>query len=586
MQVTEVANEGLKRAFSITVSATSIAADRDKRLQALAKDMKIPGFRPGKVPAHIVKQRYGQAVMGEVLEQSVEDASRQVVTDRGLRPAQQPKIEVVNFADGADLEFRMDFEILPEIPMPDFSAMAIERLKAEPSEEAIHKALENIAARNKSFEEIAEVRPAAVGDVVSADFVGRVVPNLLANPGVEGAAAPATLPTGFEAIDGAAVTVVGTGRDAGFAYVDISFANGAVALGGAAPLVACEAVLSARLSVQDGGAAVSFGVQEIGADGVLRTLTIALAPFGADRAEARFALTGDASATRPLVIATGGPVTLRIALPRYMAGDAVPAEPFPGGTAEDAPIEIGGGNFIPGFAEQLEGISPGEQRDIQVAFPMAYGSKDLAGKEAVFAITAKGLKRAVAKPIDDELAKGIGFEGLEPLKAVIREQLQREYDQMSRMRIKRLLLDKLAEQASFPVPEGMVEAEFKAIWDRIEEDRKAGRADSDDAGKDDDTLRAEYRTIAERRIRLGLMLSEIGRTNNVQVSADEMQRAMRQEAGRYPGQEQMVIDFFRKNPQAAEGLRAPIFEEKVVDFMLELAQVTDRVVAPEEIAAE
>ncbi|MBR0654762.1 trigger factor [Roseomonas arctica] len=269
-----------------------------------------------------------------------------------------------------------------------------------------------------------------------------------------------------------------------------------------------------------------------------------------------------------------------------MAGDAVPAEPFPGGSAEDAPIEIGGGNFIPGFAEQLEGISPGEARDIQVAFPMAYGSKDLAGKEAVFAITAKGLKRTIVKPIDDELAKGIGFEGLEPLKAVIREQMQREYDQMSRMRVKRVLLDKLAEQASFEVPEGMVEAEFKAIWDRIEEDRKAGKPDAEDAGKDDDTLKAEYRTIAERRIRLGLMLSEIGRTNNVQVSAEEMQRAMRQEAGKYPGQEQMVIDFFRKNPQAAEGLRAPIFEEKVVDFMLELAQVTDRVVTPEEIAAE
>ncbi|MDB5316302.1 MAG: tig [Rhodospirillales bacterium] len=585
MQVTEVANEGLKRAFSITVSATSIAADRDKRLAVLGRDMKLPGFRPGKVPAHIVKQRYGQAVMGEVLEQSVEEASRQVVTDRGLRPAQQPKIEVVNFADGADLEFRMDFEILPEIPMPDFSSIAIERLKAEPSEEAIHKALENIASRNRGFEDVEEVRPAVVGDVVSADFVGRVVPNLIANPGVEGAGAPATLPTGFEAVDGASVTVIGTGRDGGFAYVDLQLADGAVALGGAVELTSGEGVLSARLSVQDGSAEIAFGVQEIGAEGILRTLTTALAPFGADRAEARFTLTGDATATRPLLIVTGGPVTLRVALPRYMAGDAVLAEPFPGGTAEDAPIEIGGGNFIPGFAEQLEGISPGEQRDVLVAFPVAYGSKDLAGKEAVFAITAKGLKRAVTKPIDDELAKGIGFEGLDPLKNVIREQLQREYDQMSRMRVKRLLLDKLAEQANFAVPEGMVEAEFKAIWDRIEEDRKAGNVDSDDAGKDDDALKAEYRTIAERRIRLGLMLSEIGRTNNVQVSAEEMQRAMRQEAGKYPGQEQMVIDFFRKNPQAAEGLRAPIFEEKVVDFMLELAQVTDRVVPPEEIAA-
>lgn len=592
MQVTEVANEGLKRAFTITVPASAIAANRDKRLSALAKDIRLPGFRPGKVPAHVVKQRYGQAVLGEVLEQSVQEATQQVVSDRGLRPAQQPKIEVVNFADGADLEFRMDFEILPEIPMPDFAAITVERLKAEPSEESLQKALQSIADRNRAFEDVPEVRAAVTGDIVSADFVGRVVPNLLSNPGVEGAVAgePGTLPTGFEALSGTSFAVTGAGRDKGIAYVDLRFTGqgGAIALNKPVELVTGEAVLSAGLVIQAGSAgAIAFHVEEIKDEAVLRALTIQLGQLGAGRAEARFQLTGDASATRPILAVSGEgiDITLRLSLPRYAAADAALPEPFPGGTASDAPVEIGGGNFIPGFAEQLEGIMPGEQRDISVAFPGNYGSAALAGKEAVFAITAKGLKRAVAKPIDDELAKGIGFEGLEPLKDVIREQLQREYDQLSRMKVKRALLDQLAEKADFTVPEGMVDAEFQQIWERVEADLKAGRLDAEDAGKDEAALKAEYRAIAERRIRLGLLLSEIGRTNNVQVTADEMQRAMRQEAGRYPGQEQQVLEFFRKNPQAAENLRAPIFEEKVVDFMLELAKVEDRQVTPDELSA-
>jgi trigger factor len=174
---------------------------------------------------------------------------------------------------------------------------------------------------------------------------------------------------------------------------------------------------------------------------------------------------------------------------------------------------------------------------------------------------------------------------LAALKDAIRGSLQREYDALSRMKVKRALLDQLADRASFPVPEGMVEAEFAQIWQRVEADLKAGRLDADDQGKDEETLKAEYRTIAERRIRLGLMLSEIGRANNVQVGQDEMTRAVRQEASRYPGQEQQVLEFFRKNPQAAENLRAPIFEEKVVDFMLELAKVNDRQVTPEELSA-
>nr|WP_272876173.1 trigger factor [Neoroseomonas alkaliterrae] len=277
---------------------------------------------------------------------------------------------------------------------------------------------------------------------------------------------------------------------------------------------------------------------------------------------------------------------MRIGPARAFAGTEEPeARAFAGGAASDMPIEVGGQGFIPGFTEQMIGLTPGESRDIDVVFPADYGSAELAGKRARFTIAAKALKTRKPRAVDDELAKAVGMEDLAKLKEAIRSSLQREYDSLSRMRLKRALLDALAEKASFPVPEGMVEAEFAQIWQRVEADLKAGRLDADDQGKDEATLKAEYRAIAERRIRLGLLLSEIGRANNVQVGQEEMARAVRQEAMRYPGQEQQVLEFFRKNPQAAESLRAPLFEEKVVDFMIELAKVTERQVSPEELTA-
>ena len=440
MQVTEVANEGLKRAFSVVVPATDITAEREKRLAELGKDLRLPGFRPGKIPPRVVQQRYGQAVMGEVLESSVNNATQRVVTDRGLRPAQQPKVELVNFADGTDLEFKVEMEIMPDVPMPDFAGIELERLKAEPGDEQVDKALAAIAQRNRTLEDITEERPAEKGDVAVCDFVGRLV----------------------------------TDGEAG--------------------------------------------------------------------------------------------------------------EPFPGGSANDMPIEVAGDGFIPGFTEQLVDIRAGETRQVEVSFPAEYQAAELAGKAARFEVSCKALKRSVVPEMDDAMAATIGFETAEKLRDTVRETLQREYDTMSRGKVKRALLDQLSERASFPVPEGMVDAEFNQIWQRIEADMKAGRLDEDDKAKDEPTLRTEYRGIAERRIRLGLLLSEIGRTNNITVTNEELTRAMRQEASRYPGQEQQVVEFFRKNPQAVENLRSPIFEEKVVDFMLELAKVTDRAVPPEELA--
>jgi trigger factor len=442
MQVTELPAEGLKRAFQVVVPAASLAENQAKRLAKIGSELKLPGFRPGKVPAAVVKARYGQAVAGEVLEESVNEATRQVIADRGLRPAMQPKIELVNYSDGADLEYKIELELLPEIPMPDFASVELTREKATPGEAEVDEFLGTMRERLAGSEDVADVRPAAKGEILVCDFVG-------------------------------------------------------------------------RLKNEDG--------------------------------------------------------TL--------------AEPFQGGTAADMPIEVGGDGFIPGFTEQLVGMSPGEAKDIDVAFPAEYGSAELAGKAAVFAITAKGLKVKTLPALDDDFAKRLGADGMDAVRARVGESLQREYDQLARMKAKRALLDALAEKASFTVPESMVEGEFGQIWQRVEADLKAGRLDDEDKGKDEDTLKAEYKAIAERRIRLGLLLSEIGRTNNIQVTNDELSGAMRAEAGRYPGQEKQVIEYFRNNPQAVEGLRAPIFEEKVVDFVLELAKVSEKPVTPAELTA-
>lgn len=442
MQVTETLSDGLKRGYTVVVPAADIEGRRAAKLAELGKTLRLPGFRPGKVPMPVVRQRYGTAVMAEVLQESVETATQQVLTDRGLRPALQPKVDVVNIdsataPEATDLEFKVEMELLPEIAMPDFAGITLTRLKATPDAEVMDKALADIASRQSDLVDITEERAAQTGDVLTVDFSGSV-------------------------------------------------------------------------------------------DGVK----------------------------------------------------------FPGGTGSDMPVEIGGQGFIPGFSEQMEGMKTGETKVIDVTFPEEYGAKELAGKAAQFEITAKKMQQKVPAAVDDALATKLGLESADKLREAVSEQIQREYDQLSRLRIKRALLDALAERADFTAPESMVEGEFAQIWQRVEADIKAGTADEEDKGKDEDTLRAEYRGIAERRVKLGLLLSEIGRVNGVTVSAEEMTRAMRMEASRYPGQEGQVIEFFRKNPQAAESLRGPIFEDKVVDYVLELAKVEDKPVTAKELAED
>ncbi len=439
MQVIETLNDGLRRGFEVTLAAADLASRGESRLAELGRDLRLPGFRPGKVPLSVVRQRYGGAVRAEIVEKSVSEATEKLLGERGLRPASEPRVGLKDEAGAIepdrDLAFTVELELLPEITVPDLGAIALERLVATPDDASIDKALEEVRKRNRTFEDVDEVRPAAVGDVLVTDFVGTI-------------------------------------------------------------------------------------------DGVA----------------------------------------------------------FPGGTATDIAVEVGGEGFIPGFTTQLEGLSPGDARTIHVTFPDDYQATELAGKAAAFEVTAKTLRRTVEPALDDALAKSIGFDDLGRVRDAVREQMSAEYRQISRLRIKRALLDRLSEGAGFEAPPTMVEAEFGQIWNRIEAERKAGRLDEEDRAKDEETLRTEYRAIAERRVKLGLLLAEIGRANGIQVGADEMARAIRAEAGRYPGQEQQVLKFFQSNPRAADTLRGPIYEDKVVDFVLELAAVTERSVTPEELA--
>lgn len=447
MQVTETLSEGLKRAYTVVVPSAAIESRKAERLTELGKTLNLPGFRPGKVPPMVVRQRYASAVTAEVVEASVQEAVQQVLDERKLRPAQQPSVDLLN-ADAIaptgltmDLEFKVELEILPEVILPDFSAIELTRLKAEVTDEVLDKALRNLAARNRTLEEIpAEElagRGAEKGEIAVVDYAGRV-------------------------------------------------------------------------------------------DG----------------------------------------------------------EEFPGGKATDAPVEIGGEGFIPGFAEQIEGIRPGETRAIEVTFPEEYGAKHLAGKRATFEVVGKAVKRAHVPDIDEAFAQKLSFDSVDELKDFIRGQIQREYDQLSRMRLKRQLLDKLNDLVSFDLPPSLVDAEFNQIWARLEADRKAGQLDPEDAAKDEEALRAEYRGIAERRVRLGLLLAEVGRVSQIGVTPDELTRAMRAEAANYPGQETQIMDFFRKNPRAVDTLRGPIFEEKVVDSLVGRARVTERAASAEELAKE
>jgi trigger factor len=437
MQVTETLNESLKREYKIVIPATDIDARTTQRLEELKDQVRLPGFRPGKVPMSMMRQRFGKSVLGEVLEKAVQDSISEVMTSHGLKPALQPSVDLVSeIEDGKDLEFTMAVEVLPEIGDLDFSGLELEREVVEVAAEKVEEALEDLRQRSKAHE-AAEDRAAETGDIANIDFLGK--------------------------LDG---------------------------------------------------------------------------------------------------------------------------EPFEGGAAEGYDLELGSGSFIPGFEEQLVGLKAGESKDVEVSFPEDYPAEHLAGKPVVFEVTVKEVKQAVVPEINDELAKKFGKETLDELKDAVRGDLQGEYDEVGKAKLKRKLLDALADAHVFEVPEGLVSAEFDGIWQQLQQAKEQGRLEEEDANKSDEELTTEYRAIAERRVRLGLLLAEVGQRNQINVAQDDLNKALMREMRRFPGQEAAVINYYRNNPQAMDSLRAPVFEDKVCDFILELAKVSDKAVDVDTLLAD
>ncbi len=433
MQVTETHAEGLKREYRVVVEQQEIDERVQDRLKEIGQSAQIPGFRPGKAPMSILRQRFGQAVLGEVVEKAVNETSEQALQEQDVRPAEQPQIEIESFEQGQDLSYKISLELLPDIEPVDFSEVAVERVKVSLPEDEVESAIKHMASQVAESEPISEDRPAAEGDVVVIDFQGTV-------------------------------------------------------------------------------------------DG----------------------------------------------------------EAYPGMDATDHHLELGSGSLIPGFEEQLTGAHAGETREVRVTFPSDFNNQELAGREAVFQVTVKEIRQKSEPEINDELAQRVGAEDLEDLRSKARENLQQQYDQAARTEVKRKVLDQLNEKHSFDLPPSMVEAEFDQIWQQIEQDRQQGRLDAEDSQKSEDELKAEYRRIAERRVRLGLLLSEVGRRNNIDVSQEELQQALINEVQRYPGQEQEVLQYYQNNQNALAALRGPVFEDKVIDYILELADVTETEMSPDE----
>lgn len=258
-------------------------------------------------------------------------------------------------------------------------------------------------------------------------------------------------------------------------------------------------------------------------------------------------------------------------------------EAFEGGAGESVDLVLGSNSFIPGFEDQIVGMKVDEDRTVTVTFPADYGAPNLAGKEANFGVKLKEIAAPQELALDDAFAKNFGLESFDKLKESIRDNIARDYGQASRAKWKKTLLDTLDKRYGFELPQGLVDQEFDAVWRQVQAEKARGGMDAEDAGKSEDDLKAEYRAIAERRVRLGLVLAEIGKDANVQVTQEEMNQALMERVRQFPGEEKQVFDYFRQNPQAMAQIQAPLFEEKVVDHIVSKAKVTERKVSKDEL---
>ncbi|HWH17476.1 MAG TPA: trigger factor, partial [Allosphingosinicella sp.] len=426
MQTVETLNEGLKRAYKITIPAKEIDAKVDGELKKIAPQIRMPGFRPGKVPANLVRKMHGPALQQQALESAVQEGVQKLLGEKSLRPAMQPAVNLEEGGEaGKDAVVTVELETLPQVPTPQIEGLKLERLTAEPSEEAVDQALQQLVQGQKSFDPAPADYAAQAGDLVVIDYEGKV-------------------------------------------------------------------------------------------DG----------------------------------------------------------EPFEGGKGESMSVELGSGRLIPGFEDQLIGAKANEQRTLDVTFPADYNVDYLKGRAATFEVTVNEVQKPRETKADDEFAKAMGLEGIDQLRELALQQLAQELNGLTRTHMKRKLLDQLAATHDFPVPPSMVEAEFQQIWQQLEHEA-SHEPDPGAARREMEVEKDEYRAIAERRVRLGLLLSEVGQQNGVEVTQQEMNQLIMQAAQQYrPADREKFVQYIRQEPMAAAQLRAPLFEDKVVDFLFSKAEIS------------
>ncbi|MDG1421220.1 MAG: trigger factor [Tateyamaria sp.] len=433
MQVTETLKEGLKRGYAITVTAAELDAKVNEKLVEAQPEVEMKGFRKGKVPMALLKKQYGQRLMGEAMQESIDGAMSDHFDTSGDRPAMQPDVKMTNddWKEGDDVAVNLSYEALPDVPELDMSKLSLERLVVKADDAAIDETLASLAENAQDFKGRKKGSKAKNGDQVVIDFTGKV-------------------------------------------------------------------------------------------DG----------------------------------------------------------EAFEGGTAEDYPLVLGSNSFIPGFEEQLIGGKADEEKTVKVSFPSDYQAEHLAGKEALFDCTIKEVKEPVAAKINDDLATKYGADDLASLKSRIGEQLEGEYAGAARAIMKRSLLDQLDTAVSFELPPSLVEAEAKQIADQLWHEENPDVKDHDHP---DIEITDEHNELAERRVRLGLLLAEIGQKAEVEITDAEMSQAIMAQARQYPGQEKQFFEFVQKNQQMQQQLRAPLFEDKVVDHIVEKSDVSDKSVSKDDL---
>ena len=442
MQIKDIDTKGLSHVYEVVVDKAEMATKLTAKIEEMKGQVRLKGFRPGKVPASHIRKMFGKSIMSDVITETVTETSQKLLEEKKLRPAVQPSIEMNSDAEkltagDADLDYKLSVEIIPEFEPADPATLKLTRLTMDVDDKDVDERMSKLAEGQKTYKKKAKTAKAKDGDAVLIDFTGRV-------------------------------------------------------------------------------------------DG----------------------------------------------------------EAFDGGAMEGHQLVLGSNSFIPGFEEQLIGTKAGDKLDVTVTFPAEYQAKDLAGKEAVFETEVHEVQGAKDADLDDEFAQRFGVADLEALKAAITDQAKAEIEGQSRLKLKRVILDELDKVHDFDLPPGMVEAEFGAIWQQVQAEKEAGQLDEDDAKKTDKALEKDYRKIAERRVRLGLVLAEMGAKQNIEITNEELQAAMVREARNYPGQEQQVFEFYQKNPNAVAQLRAPIYEEKVVDLIIEAAEVKDKKVKRDVLFAE